>query len=332
MIGQDVLTGGASADILAGFAGDDMLDGGAGADTLNGGAGTDLASYAGAVTGLFASLATPGNNTGDASGDAYTSIEGLIGSRFGDTLTSAALGGNQLWGGAGADQLYALGGHDYVNGGTDDDSIFSNGGSNTIDGGSGFDFVRYDYAPAAVVASLSAPALNTGGAAGDSYVAVEGLVGSAFNDVLFGDAGDNQLYGQNGNDYLYGQDANDAIFGGSGNDSLIGGPGFDVLYGGIGADNVYLNAPDDGDDYIGDFKASEYDALVLTSANFGGVTNASIASHFYAGAGFAGFAVAGPYFAFDTTTGNLWYNTSGTPSLVAQLPGASLSTASMYFA
>jgi hypothetical protein len=42
--------------------------------------------------------------------------------------------------------------------------------------------------------------------------------------------------------------------------------------------------------------------------------------------------VAGPYFAFDTTTGNLWYNTSGTPSLVAQLPGASLSTASMYFA
>jgi Ca2+-binding RTX toxin-like protein len=331
MIGQDVLTGGASTDILAGFAGDDTLNGGAGADTLNGGAGIDLVSYANSASGLFASLATPDGNTGDAMGDSYLSIEGLIGSQFGDTLASAATGSNQLWGGAGADQLYALGGHDYVSGGADDDSIFSNGGSNTIDGGGGFDFVRYDYAPAAVIANLGGASPNAGAAAGDRYASVEGFVGSAFNDVAFGDGDDNQLYGQSGNDYLYGQAGNDAVFGGTGNDSLVGGPGFDVLYGGLGGDNFFINSPADGYDYIGDFKPSDYDALVLTSANFGGITSATIASHFYAGAGFGGFAVTGPYLAFDTTNGNLWYNTSGAPTLVAQLPGTMLSSSSLYF-
>jgi hypothetical protein len=71
---------------------------------------------------------------------------------------------------------------------------------------------------------------------------------------------------------------------------------------------------------------------VLTSANFGGITNATIASHFYSGAGFSGFAVAGPYFVYDTSSGNLWYNTPGDPTLVAQLTVANLSSSSMYFA
>jgi hypothetical protein len=74
---------------------------------------------------------------------------------------------------------------------------------------------------------------------------------------------------------------------------------------------------------------------VFTSANFGGITNATIASHFFAGAGFSGFAVAGPFFAYDTTNGNLWYNNQGAPTLVAQvqLNGAAvaLTTNSMFF-
>jgi Ca2+-binding RTX toxin-like protein len=122
------------------------------------------------------------------------------------------------------------------------------------------------------------------------------------------------------------------LYGGNGNDTLAGGPGFDNLFGGSGGDNFYINSPADGYDYVGDFKASEYDALVFTSANFGGITSATIGSHFYSGAGFSGFAVSGPYFAFDTNTGNLWYNTPGSPALVAQLPGVNLTSASMYFA
>jgi Ca2+-binding RTX toxin-like protein len=164
------------------------------------------------------------------------------------------------------------------------------------------------------------------------------LLGSFGGDVIFGDNADDSgvggidwIEGGDGNDYLYGQDDNDVIFGGSGNDNLIGGSGFDNLFGGLGADNFYFNSPYGGYDYIGDFKATDWDALVFTSANFGGIADATIASHFYAGAGFAGFAVAGPYFAFDTTSGNLWYNTPGTPSLVLQLPGTILSSSSMYF-
>jgi Ca2+-binding RTX toxin-like protein len=138
------------------------------------------------------------------------------------------------------------------------------------------------------------------------------------------------LEGGNGNDYLFGQVGNDTLYGQDGNDRLAGGPGFDNLFGGGGGDNFVIDSPYDGYDYIGDFNAGEWDALILTSANFGGLTNATIASHFYAAPGFGGFSVAGPYFAFDTNTGNLWYNTPGGPALVAQMPGANLSTGSMY--
>ena len=41
--------------------------------------------------------------------------------------------------------------------------------------------------------SLTSPAGNTGEAAGDVYVAVEGLQGSSFNDMLTGDANPNDL-------------------------------------------------------------------------------------------------------------------------------------------
>lgn len=136
-----------------------------------------------------------------------------------------------------------------------------------------------------------------------------------------------------GNDYLFGQAGNDILYGQEGNDWLIGGPGYDNLFGGAGADVFYIDSPYDGYDYIGDFRGSQWDALVFTSANFGGITSANIASHFYSGPGFGGFSTAGIDFAFDTSTGNLWYNTPGAPSLVAQLPGVtSLSSSSLYFA
>ncbi len=155
----------------------------------------------------------------------------MIGSSAADTLVTGTTGSNQLWGGAGADNLFGLGGHDYLNGGGDNDSIFSNGGSNTIDGSSGFDLVRYDYAPARVVAALdpSASMYNTGAAAGDSYTGVEGLVGTAFNDVLFGDTGSNQLYGAAGNDLLIGGAGDDVLFGGTGANELQGGAGNDYF-------------------------------------------------------------------------------------------------------
>lgn len=79
---NDALTGNTGANILDGDAGNDTLTGGAGADRLYGGTGTDTASYAGASLGVVASLTNAAANTNDAKGDAYYSIENLVGSSW----------------------------------------------------------------------------------------------------------------------------------------------------------------------------------------------------------------------------------------------------------
>ncbi|HUE45741.1 MAG TPA: M10 family metallopeptidase C-terminal domain-containing protein [Aestuariivirgaceae bacterium] len=192
---------GAGNDTLIGNAANNVLTGGPGADVLDGGGGSDTASYHTALQGVVADLAAPSNNTGDATGDIYTSIENLEGSSFDD----------QLFGDAGANRLLGRAGNDILHGGP---------GGDVLNGGAGTDTASYRLAAAGVVADLGNAASNTGEAAGDSYISIESLEGSSFNDQLFGDAGGNTLLG------------------GAGNDILHGGPGGDVLDGGAGTDTA----------------------------------------------------------------------------------------------
>ena len=67
-----------------------------------------------------------------------------------------------------------------------------------------FDVASYETATSGVVASLANPALNTGDAAGDTYVLIEALLGSAFDDVLESDNSGMLLQGGAGNDTLIG--------------------------------------------------------------------------------------------------------------------------------
>ena len=83
-----------------------------GADSLNGGAGFDTAAYYNATFRVTASLINAAANTGEAAGDTYVSIEGLIGSSFNDQLTGDG-GSNTLIGGSGADALDGGAGFDY---------------------------------------------------------------------------------------------------------------------------------------------------------------------------------------------------------------------------
>jgi uncharacterized repeat protein (TIGR01451 family) len=178
-------------------------------------------------------------------------------------------GNDNLAGTAAADVLDGMQGNDSLSSGWGNDTLLGGDGNDTLsggdhgdllDGGAGIDLATYASAPVGVVASLAAPAGNTGWAAGDSYIQVENLLGSAFADRLTGDHGANRLEGAAGNDTLAG---------GGGNDSLVGGAGADSLSGGAGADIfAYANLADSASgqsDTITDFAWIEGDRINLAT-------------------------------------------------------------------
>jgi uncharacterized delta-60 repeat protein len=240
--GADNLAGTISTDLMRGADGDDTLQGGLGPDTLDGGRGFDFASYLGAASSVVARLDINGGNTGEALGDVISNTEGLIGSNFGDTLIGNA-NANYIAGVDGADFLYGLGGVDSLLGAAGSDTLEGGLGADVIDGGSDFDFASYINAATAVTARLDIAGGNSGEALGDTYTAVEGIIGSGFEDFLLGQAGSNYLSGQGGADYLAGLAGSDTLLGDEGSDTLDGGVGADSLVGGNGLDfATYQNA------------------------------------------------------------------------------------------
>ena len=79
----------------------------------------------------------------------------------------------------------------------------------------------------------------------DELAGIEGILGTAFDDIIQGGnedniiltgSGDDTIGGGAGSDVLEGDDGNDLISGGEGDDLIIGGAGSDTLYGGLGRD------------------------------------------------------------------------------------------------
>ena len=250
--GDNVLQGHEGDDTLTGLGGNDFLIGSPGSDTLDGGDGTDTADYAGSTAAVTVNLNTGTHSGGYAQGDTLVSIENLIGSAHGDSLTGDANANNirggdgcdTLNGGAGDDTLIGDDGCDTLNGNDGNDMLFGNDGVDTLngndgddhldggpgndalDGGNGTDTASYADSNAGVAVSLTSGTGSGGHAQGDTLTLIENLTGSSYADSLIGRAGANSLSG------------------GAGNDTLIGRAGADPLDGGDGTDTAsYAGAP-----------------------------------------------------------------------------------------
>jgi Ca2+-binding RTX toxin-like protein len=152
--------------------GNDSFKGSSGDNEFDGGAGFDTVDFSGAAAGVTVDL-TGGTAEGDGS-DTVTSMEGVIGSGFDDTIEGT-------YGATAAEA------------------------NNTLNGGAGTDTLSYSQAPAGVTVDLSVViAQNTGGGGTDTLSNFENVTGSAFNDSLTGTAGNNVLAGLAGDDTLNG--------------------------------------------------------------------------------------------------------------------------------
>ena len=128
-----------------------------------------------------------GATEGDNVGGTGNTIENVIGSGFGDTITGNTLP-NRLEGGAGADTL---------NGGDNNDTLIGGAGGDTFNGGAGTgDHVTYATAAAGVTVTIGVGANDGETGEGDNVQSsVERVTGSAFNDDITGSGGHNTLNG-----------------------------------------------------------------------------------------------------------------------------------------
>jgi Ca2+-binding RTX toxin-like protein len=139
--------------------------------------------------------------------------------QFGGTVFSDTLNG-----GAGDDMLLGGPGNEY-------DRLIGGAGADTLNGGAGYDTASYETAAAGVRLDISGKVSNTGDAAGDRLISIEGIGGSAHNDTLIGSSGRDDLYGDAGDDTLEGGDGDFYLIGEKGDDVLYAGAGNDMLYG-----------------------------------------------------------------------------------------------------
>lgn len=129
-LGADSILGGAGSDKIFAEGGNDSLKGEDGNDTfyllggietVDGGVGTDAVTYYSSLAGITASLAT-GGISGDATGDDYTNVEILYGTKYNDTLYGSD-NNDTLYGYSGNDSLEGGLGADTLNGSTDADKF-----------------------------------------------------------------------------------------------------------------------------------------------------------------------------------------------------------------
>ena len=265
---HDSLYGGAGDDMLNGGIGNDLLVGGPGADELIGGEDPsgndkDTISYWNSSAGVRINLLTGTARGGDADGDTFgTDIESVMGSSHADRL----IGDNK------PNQLWALGGDDYLSGDSGDDFLDGSDGNDDLDGGRGNDTLHGGAGADELSGGDNSPTVGDTASYGGSSAGVTVRLhafqamgghaeGDTFPDTVVypwtdRDEDNNpverqatlpdveNLSGSNHADILAGDHRANSIWGHGGDDKLYGGPAgddsnTDKLYGGPGNDMLY---------------------------------------------------------------------------------------------
>lgn len=211
--------------------------------------GYDIVNFSGDTTHQTVNLAAEGVSTvmGETKNMVIargTVIEEYHAGSGNDTVDGNAVD-NLLRGNGGNDTLRGLGGNDILIGDL---------GADTLDGGEGDDTADYQYSGVGITVDLLDSAQNAGGAAGDTLISIENVLGTSQADTFrgngklnwfWGSDGDDTVDGRGGNDKLWGEGGDDTIDGSQGRDRINGGGGSDLILGGDDNDKLFGNAGHD---------------------------------------------------------------------------------------
>jgi FG-GAP-like repeat/RTX calcium-binding nonapeptide repeat (4 copies) len=277
--GNDIINGGNGTDRLNGDDGNDILNGEDGNDILNGNADKDI------LNGGNGNDTLNGGTQDDLlNGDADNDI--LLGEDGDDTLN----------GGEGNDLLNGGEGNDILNGGAGDNRIFGNNGDDTftinastdlgvsqINGGAGIDTLDFTSSTVGVSIDLSSSS--------NPNVSL-GLVLNVLNIE--------NIKGGSGDDKIAGNAQNNLLFGGAGRDTFAFGSIINSTLAKIGVDTIQ------------DFTAAE-DKIQLSKSTFKVLNTVGIlaAANFTTVTDDAAAATATGAIVYNSTNGNLFYNSNG---------------------
>ncbi len=180
------MVGGCNVPIIrTGTKNGDRFLGTSAAEAYDGLGSFDSVDYMSSTGAITIDLGNPSNNSGNAAGDTFVSVEYFKFGRGNDTFTGSARN----------EQVNGYFGNDTIDGAGGDDILLGHAGNDAIEGGAGNDSIW-------------------GGGGFDT------LSGGANNDRLIGDLGNDTLDGGDGNDFLQGGTGSDSISGGNGIDTV----------------------------------------------------------------------------------------------------------------
>ncbi len=309
-IGTDTLYGGEGDDYLVSWGGNDVLHGGDGNDNLNGGSfsfrdtlliggpGSDFltggtADYSDSSSAVTINLDYGSAEGGDAEGDEFEEIVGVIGSKYNDYVYGFSNFSNSLEGGEGNDYLEGGNENDFLCGGTGSNILHGRGGNDTylllIDGNDenvinddhifdtgGFDRVVFSSNVGSEEVSFTLKnegllvrygkqlqhSLMASRYCIESFQLIDGTtLPIRLSEDSHGEDNDDNNSSHSQIDeklILKGSDSDDELHGNSGDNYIDGGYGSNRLFGGHGDDTYLLSSDVEDGLYDDDYIAEDY--------------------------------------------------------------------------